>query len=176
MPRRKGSSEKTGRSPAARGHGGDADGKCTDSVKKTRARPSYRVYVLLLKASVRDDPKFTARNPRLLPDVQCVYVGCTAKAVDDRIREHVYGAVSKKGRNLSCEIVKRHFDGRYDDHRCHRIEYPSRAEAEAAERSLARELKRQGWGVYTDRGHMKKRRGKSRQRSRGSSEGSTPDS
>ena len=100
-----------------------------------RATTAYRTYVINL------------HNPRLRdPAKGYVYVGQTSKTPEQRLREHLTGAVSTKGHKLASSVVKK-FGLELDHEFTKGRIYLSQAQATAAERRLAERLQELGYVV-----------------------------
>ena len=112
------------------------------SRQRKSPRPySYRVYIIDLANSVKRNKKFMARNPDYIDGKPCVYVGSTAKPVEDRYQEHKSGYKANRfakryGRRL-----------RLADMRPIRPR-KSRASIESKEREVAETLQSRGWAVW----------------------------
>ena len=100
----------------------------------------FRVYVLELGASARDDPKLD--HPRRDPDKPCLYVGSTAKPLEVRYAEH-----QTDGAKTQADALRKHgmkcaredlAEGKYAH---------SREKAEEIEARLADTLRARGYGV-----------------------------
>ena len=108
----------------------------------------YRVYVVELRKKVfTEDARFRAANPQFNGVLECLYVGMTSKSPKERFEQHIKGTLSKKGHNLSANIVRKY--GSYlrpslYDH----LPPMTRLEALKMERELALELRRQRYAVW----------------------------
>ena len=69
---------------------------------------TYRVYIVDLKKAVLGVKKFKARNPNYQEGKPCVYVGSTGIRVEERLKQHLGGEKSKKGKDLSNRYVKKY--------------------------------------------------------------------
>ena len=49
---------------------------------------TYGVYVILLDKKVLEIPRFSSRSPEYDPDLDCYYVGMSAKTPEDRFKQH----------------------------------------------------------------------------------------
>jgi len=103
-------------------------------------RSIFRLYVLELGASARNDPKFD--HSQRDPDKPCLYVGSTAKALEVRYAEH-----QTNGGKTQADAVRKHrmkcprpdlAEGKYAH---------SREKAEEIEARLADTLRARGYGV-----------------------------
>ena len=100
-----------------------------------RKTTAYRTYVINL------------HNPTLKdPGKGYVYVGQTSKTPEQRLREHLTGAVSTQGRNLASRVVKKHGVDLNPTLMTDRI-YLTQKQALKAERRLAERLRDQGYVV-----------------------------
>lgn len=100
-----------------------------------RTTTAYRTYVINL------------HNPNLKdPGKGYVYVGQTSKTPEQRLQEHLTGAVSTQGRNLASRVVKKHGVDLNPTLMTDRI-YLTQKQALKAERRLAERLRDQGYVV-----------------------------
>ena len=115
----------------------------SDLIKKLRQRgytvnrnnTAYRTYVINLY------------NPELGdPGKGYVYVGQTSKDPDQRLQEHLDGAVSQKGHPLAARKVQKYGTGLNHDLMTQRI-YLTQKQALKAERRLADRLRAEGYIV-----------------------------
>ena len=100
------------------------------------------VYVIELNDAVRNDKKFVTKNPEMRSDKVCVYVGSTGRDPDIRFVQHLEGYkscryVKKCGERLRPDLVPRYENG-----------FKNSREAEAAEATLAVQLRKRGHGVW----------------------------
>ncbi len=100
------------------------------------------VYVIELNDAVRNDRKFAAKNPEMRRDKSCVYVGSTGRDPDMRFAQHLEGYkscryVKKFGERLRPDLVPKYENG-----------FKNSREAEAAEATLAVQLRKRGYGVW----------------------------
>ena len=121
----------------------EADTAARDLIRQLRTRgytvnpntTAYRTYVINLHDPTRTDV-----------GAGYVYVGQTSKTPEERLREHLTGAVSAKGVNLASRIVRRFGVDLNHDLMTQRI-YLTKRQAEKAERRLAERLRNQGYTV-----------------------------
>lgn len=100
-----------------------------------RNTTAYRTYVINL------------HNPALADTgAGYVYVGQTSKTPEARLVEHLTGAVSAKGTNLSSRVVRKYGQDLNHDLMTSRI-YLTQRQAVKAERRLAERLRRDGYVV-----------------------------
>jgi predicted GIY-YIG superfamily endonuclease len=100
-----------------------------------RNTTAYRTYVINL------------HNPNLAdPGKGYVYVGQTSKTPQERLVEHLTGAVSAKGTNLASRVVKKYGVDLNHDLMTQKI-YLTKNQAIKAERRLAERLRQQGYVV-----------------------------
>jgi hypothetical protein len=113
-------------------------------------RTAHTVYVIELSRKVfTENWKFRQANPQYTGVLECLYVGMTSKTPQERLRQHLTGALSKKGHDLSSAIVKRY--GRYLRPSLYQHIGPlSREEALEVEKGLALELRRKGYAVWVN--------------------------
>jgi len=102
---------------------------------------TYRVYIIDLKKSVIDSPKFMARNPNYKEGKPCVYVGSTGIGVEKRFEQHKAGYKSNRH-------VKKYWRRlRYSDMNGIRPR-KTRLSIEKKETEVAIELQLKGWAVW----------------------------
>ena len=103
-----------------------------------RAGAHFSVYVIRLNEAVMDVGRFAKKNPKGTKD--CFYVGSTWHSPAARFQNHQRG-------HRACPLVKK-----YGEHLVQKLtqdgKFHSRDEAEAEERRLARELRRDGYRVW----------------------------
>ena len=100
-----------------------------------RNTTAYRTYVINL------------HNPNLTdPGKGLVYVGQTSKTPEQRLQEHLTGAISTKGHNLASRVVRKHGVDLNYDLMTQKI-YLTKKQALKAERRLAERLRDQGYVV-----------------------------
>jgi len=113
-------------------------------------RFTYQVYVVELSKKVfTEDTRFRNANPQFNGVLECLYVGMSSKTPAERLQQHKTGALSKKGHDLSASIVRRY--GRYLRPSLYEHlnrEPMTKAEALAAEKKLALDLRRKGYAVW----------------------------
>ena len=101
----------------------------------------YRVYIIDLKKSVLNRPRFKARNPNYKEGKPCVYVGCTGIGVEKRFEQHKVGYKSNR-------YAKKYWRRlRYSDMNGIRAR-KTRISVERKEAEVAIELQSKGWGVW----------------------------
>lgn len=98
------------------------------------------IYVVELDPAAASDPVFAMDNPHLFEGkMPCVYVGSTSLTVEERFRQHLTGVnaariVALWGQKLRYDLMP--------------VQKPiQRERALMLERSLARDLRRQGFAV-----------------------------
>ena len=107
----------------------------TNGYTVNRTTTAYRTYVINL------------HNPSLKePGKGYVYVGQTSKTPEQRLQEHLTGAISTKGHNLASRVVRKHGVDLNYDLMTQKI-YLTKKQAEKAERRLAERLRDQGYVV-----------------------------
>lgn len=102
----------------------------------------YYVYVIELDEAVWQQNRFRNENPQRDPSKPCVYVGQTTKKPEERLAEH------RRGGQRSNRYV-RDFARGFLTECTGRIRGATRAEAECAERWMARRLRKAGYGVWS---------------------------
>ena len=112
------------------------------------ARKTYSVYVVELSKRVfTENTRFRSANPQFNGVLECLYVGMTSKTPEERLRQHLNGARSKKGFNLASKIVQKY--GLYLRPSLYRHLNPlTREEAIKKEEALAKRLIRMRYAVW----------------------------
>ena len=107
----------------------------TNGYTVNRNTTAYRTYVINL------------HNPKLKePGKGYVYVGQTSKSPEQRLQEHLTGAISTKGHNLASRVVRKFGVDLNYGLMTQKI-YLTKKQAEKAERRLAERLRTQGYLV-----------------------------
>jgi len=108
----------------------------------------YSVYVVELSKRVfTENRKFREANPQFNGVLECVYVGMTSKKPEERLKQHLTGALSKKGHRISSNIVQKY--GMYLRPSLYSHLNPlTREEALEMEGKLAKELRRKRYAVW----------------------------
>jgi len=102
---------------------------------------TYGVYVILLDKKVLDLPRFTSRSPEYDPDLDCYYVGMSAKSPEERFRQHK--------NHWKSNYFVREFGIRLVPELYENIpRYPTRDEAKEKEEELAIGLRELGHAAY----------------------------
>lgn len=141
------------RSPAADGGASTPEGgttlpstqirrSSTRSPRRSRAPTTYRLYVIRLKRSAAMLKKVRAANPHAIDGKPVVYVGMTSQSRKARFAEHRAGGM--RASSIVTKFGKHLFPWAYRD----RPTYRRKEAAEAAERTLAEELRGRGWTVW----------------------------
>ena len=75
-----------------------------------KKKKEYHVYVVGLKPSVLKVPKCQKQNPNFksAPTKKCYYVGYTGETPEIRYNKHITGHKTKKGINISSDVVNDH--------------------------------------------------------------------
>lgn len=112
------------------------------------AQRRYYVYVVELSKRVfTENAKFRKANPQFNGVLECLYVGMTSKTPQARLKQHLTGATSKKGHNISSSIVKKY--GIYLRPSLYEHLKPkTRAEALKMEDELGKQLRRERYAVW----------------------------
>ncbi len=111
-------------------------------------RRIYSVYVVeLSKRAFSENRRFREANPQFNGVLECLYVGMTSKSPEARLKQHLTGALSKKGHRISSNIVRKF--GMYLRPSLF-VDYNSltRDEAIKMEEELANKLKRMRYAVW----------------------------
>lgn len=108
----------------------------------------YYIYVIELSKKVfTENRKFREANPQFNGVLECLYVGMTSKTPQVRFDQHMSGALSKRGYNLSSSIVKKY--GLYLRPSLYTSYHPkTRKEALEMEKELALKLRRMRYAVW----------------------------
>ena len=108
--------------------------------KKTAPKLHHNVYVVELKASVLERPKFLKANPDRDPDLECFYVGRTGLKPEERFENHKNG---KKSSSLAHRHALRLRPDLYDEYNPMTYDDAVKMEVELAEK-----LRAKGHGVW----------------------------
>lgn len=113
---------------------------------------NYQVYVIeLSKCVFTEGARFRAANPQFNGVLQCLYVGMTSKTPAERFKQHRTGYISKKGHNISANIVERYGSylrpSLYNHINAKKM---TRQEALQMEKKLALDLRRKGYAVWVN--------------------------
>jgi len=108
----------------------------------------YSVYVVELDKQVwTDRKKFREMNPQFRGMKECLYVGMTSTTPKERFLKHKQGYRSKKGYKISSSYVEKY--GKFLRPSLYNTYNPqSKSEAIEMEKSLAENLKKQGYAVW----------------------------
>ncbi len=111
-------------------------------------KTKYSIYVVeLSKRAFSENAKFRKANPQFNGVLECLYVGMISKTPEQRLEQHLTGATSKKGHNLTSTIVKKY--GMYLRPSLYRHLNPkSRAEALKMEDDLGKKLRKMRYAVW----------------------------
>ena len=109
--------------------------------KSAMSKYTYGVYVILLDKKVLEIPRFASRSPEYDPDLDCYYVGMTAKTPEERFKQYKNKKrssffVREFGINLVPELYESI------------PRFPTRAEAKKKEEELAVDLREAGHAAY----------------------------
>lgn len=111
-------------------------------------RLKYQVYVIELSKRVfTENAKFRAANPQYNGVLECLYVGMTSKTPQERFKQHKEGYKSKKGHQLSSNIVRKYGNFLRPSLYNH-LEPKTKKGAIEAEEKLALLLRRQRYAVW----------------------------
>ncbi|WP_036155063.1 GIY-YIG nuclease family protein [Maribacter forsetii] len=109
----------------------------------------YSIYVIELSKKVfTENRKFREANPQFNGVLECLYVGMTSKTPKKRFNQHKNGTLSKKGHNISSNIVQKYGLYLRGSLFNHINPIKSRAEALKMEEQLALELRRKKYAVW----------------------------
>lgn len=102
----------------------------------------YKVYVIKLNKAVLSEYKFRSENPNYKDGMPCVYVGMTKKSPEERFRDH-------KNHNNDGQFVPEYGEKLLKSIYEKYNEKPMYSwEASRLEKSLAKELRNQGYAVW----------------------------
>lgn len=112
------------------------------------SRKVYSVYVVELSKRVfTENRRFREANPQFNGVLECLYVGMTSKSPEARLKQHLAGALNKKGHKISSNIVQKY--GMYLRPSLYNDLNPmTRVEAMKMEEELANKLKRMRYAVW----------------------------
>ena len=112
------------------------------------SKKTYSVYVVELSKRVfSENRRFREANPQFNGVLECLYVGMTSKTPELRLKQHLTGALSKKGHKISSNIVQKY--GMYLRPSLYTELNPmTRSEAVKMEEELANKLKRLRYAVW----------------------------
>lgn len=112
------------------------------------SRKIYSVYVVELSKRVfSENRRFRDANPQFNAMLECLYVGMTSKTPEERLKQHLTGARSKKGHKISSNIVQKY--GMYLRPSLYTELNPmTRVEALKMEEELALKLRRLRYAVW----------------------------
>ena len=113
-------------------------------------KTKYQVYIVELSKRVfTENTKFRSANPQFNGVLECLYVGMTSKDPAERLNQHKTGYVSKKGYNISSDLVRKYGTILRPSLYTQINEKPmTRREALMMEKELAMELRRKGYAVW----------------------------
>lgn len=112
---------------------------------------TYQVYVVELSKKVfTEHQKFRMANPQYNGVLECLYVGMTSKSPKERLMQHLKGIKSKKGHNLSSQMVKKYGLYLRPSLYHHVPNLKSRKEALKAELELTLALRKQRYAVWSN--------------------------
>ena len=112
-------------------------------------KTQYRIYVVELSKRVfSENRRFRDANPQFNGVLECLYVGMTSKTPKERFEQHKKGALSKKGHNISSNIVRKYGSYLRPSLYNHIDPIATRAEALKMEKLLALELRRKRYAVW----------------------------
>lgn len=113
------------------------------------AKNQYSIYVVELSKKVfTEHRKFREANPQFNGVLECLYAGMTSKSPKERFLQHKTGHLSKKGHNLSSNIVKKYGSYLRPSLYNHIKPLDNRDEALKMEEKLALELRRKRYAVW----------------------------
>ena len=102
---------------------------------------TYGIYVILLDNKVLEIPRFASRSPEYDPDLDCYYVGMSAKSPEERFRQHKNNCKSNYFvREFGIQLVPELYENI--------PRFPTREEAKKKEEELAKELRELGHAAY----------------------------
>ena len=104
---------------------------------------NYYVYVIELDKSVGKIIKFRKQNPSFILGERCFYVGQTAKKPIQRLQEHKRGYKSNSYAKKYGIRLRPEFYDKYNP-------IPTRKDAEDLESHLTIQLRKKGYGVWSN--------------------------
>ena len=112
------------------------------------SKRTYSVYVVELSKRVfSENRRFREANPQFNGVLECLYVGMTSKTPEERLKQHLSGALSKRGHSIASKIVQKY--GLYLRPSLYRHLNPlTRAEAIEMEEELGKKLRRMRYAVW----------------------------
>ncbi len=109
----------------------------------------YQIYVVELSKRVfTENWKFREANPQFNGVLECLYVGMTSKTPKERFLQHKSGHITKKGHNISSNIVRKYGSYLRPSLYNHIPPLATRKEALKMEEQLALELRRKRYAVW----------------------------
>ena len=119
-------------------------------MKIAMPRATYQVYVVELSKKVfTENSRFRAANPQFNGVLECLYVGMSSKEPEERFQQHKTKYLSKKGYNISSDIVYKY--GTYLRPSLYRHlneKQMTKEQALLIEKKLAWDLRRKGYAVW----------------------------
>jgi len=113
------------------------------------ATNTYTIYVIELSKKVyTENRKFREANPQFNGVLECLYVGVTSKTPKERFEQHKNRSLSKKGHQLSSNIVHKYGLYLRGSLFNHIGPIATRSEALKIEKQLALELRRKRYAVW----------------------------
>lgn len=111
-----------------------------------------KVYVIELRRRVfKEREDFREANPHYDLRPECLYVGMTCKTPEERFFDHKYKRPNKKGVRINSPIASKYcIKLRPDLYEDLNLKPMNRKEAVALETKLAKKLRKQGYGVWTN--------------------------
>lgn len=111
----------------------------------------YQLYVIELRKVVfTENRKFREANPQFNGVLECLYVGMSSKHPKVRFEQHKQRLLSKKGIDISSEIVRKYGFYLRPSLYAHLPKFTSTSEALEAEQKLAAKLKSQRYAVWVN--------------------------
>ena len=102
----------------------------------------WTVYVIALKKTVLNDPRFREANPHWQDNPPCVYVGLTFRTADERFEQHKMGIHSAR--------IVRKFGKHVRAKDCKCLRPMSRKTAEKHEAKHAQLFREKGFAVWSN--------------------------
>ncbi len=107
--------------------------------RKSRKRQKRHLYVIRLKKTVLDEPRFRRANPDHNGKKLCLYVGLSSHPPEVRLEQHLSGVRSSR-------IVKRYGKNVFRE-KC-QVTRAAYEKAQQKERDLAKRLRAEGYAVW----------------------------
>lgn len=103
----------------------------------------WTLYVVRLKRPVLKNRKFKKRNAATYKEGKpCVYVGLTYLDAEERVKQHIDG--------VHPSPIVRKFGKHLIERECQKLRAMTRGRAQKKEAALAEQLRKRGWGAWSN--------------------------